>query len=575
MSDALVGEVVAEDTRSGAEINQIVSEVEKGLIELRKRQDADKLAYRLDEFKLKKKDKSEITNAHNVTLNDPAVFAKRVQAKLTKAKQQIIVTGTLGEREIGDDETNFFEKYVNEVRRLADRKLRRRQKAPLRKATAEQITVRGWVAARVYIQGSGADFDPDISWWDARYVSFKVGGDGLDWAAYRLKRKQSDVQGEYADELTAKGITVTSNPEILEFIDKVNIIIIMDGVHILRKTAHNFGEVPVVIVPAETGGSLLDEDATKFEGESCFSEVRDIYIKQNELATVVHSLSRRALNPPAQYKSKSGLVQPEKPIYEENSVTSVQVDEGFDHMPKEDITVANQVDSQFLDSRAQRGSYPNTEYGNLQFALSAVAISKLNDETDMINQPRLTAMQHFDAEVAYMVIQQHIKFDLSVDLGHGKDKKAVTKADLEGNYIIEYEYFSISPEQNISNTAVANAQGTLVSDRYKRRVTLRLENVDDEERQIDQERAEQAIPELALLRWGRAYSAEGKDLEAAFIARHLKVSIQQLTAGQTPAVPEGELPRNDKKGSGGQPLVPLVEAGGAGGRAGPNSQEAG
>ena len=134
---------MAEDEKDS---KQLVEDREGEMADLFSRMNEDKDLYYLAEYKMKYLDGQEVPRekVHNVTLNDPALFAYRAIAIISSAHQQIVVEG----RGMTDAETSYIEDFLNAVLYEIDVRLGNIGKAGLFPYMSEQANVRGRMAGR-------------------------------------------------------------------------------------------------------------------------------------------------------------------------------------------------------------------------------------------------------------------------------------------------------------------------------------------------------------------------------------------------------------------------------------------
>jgi hypothetical protein len=419
------------------------------------RMDKDKDLYYLAEYKMKQLDGQYMPTdrVHNVTLNDPALFAWRANAILSSAHQQIVVeSNTMNEKDC-----RYIEQFLEAVLYEVDVLIGNLGKTGLYPFVVEQADVRGRVCARVtfYIKKvNGKDvLVPLVTPWDTRFVTYRNNLDGHVWIAYETERSVEDIKREYPKyELQGDTNIITDY-----WTSKKNEVLLNDVSKENRN--HKYGEVPVIyqIVPA--GSQLADSDAISHEGESIFALDRGIWPELNKSASVLQTLNMMTFLTPLQYESEAGELAelPDRPPYGVGTVVAVEKGGGFKNMPVEDIRNATRHLLAMLEGRAQRGALPAVDYGNLTFPLSAVAIAKLTESKDQIFVPRLQAISMFYQKLCRMMIRQYCSKGMAMEFGEEGQRQRYDPANLKGDYTIKFQYYSQSPEQVIANYTVGAA----------------------------------------------------------------------------------------------------------------------
>ena len=217
-------------------------------------------------------------------------------------------------------------------------------------------------------------------------------------------------------------------------------------------------------------------------------------------------------------------------------------------MPREDILQATRMGWSIVDSHLQQASFSTTMMGTLQFPLAAVALEQLAEGQELVLVPSLQAISIMSLQSCNLIKRQFIKLGKTVELkGEGKQASYSPK-DIEGDYDIHFKYFTGSRKYMLAGIAEARDIGGLVSDDYKRRELLKIENPDEEAKKLDTQQAEDMHPEIKVYRQLTGFVTEERWAEA-WMAR-LKLR-KILMAEYAPQEPE---PTRDVQPQGGIPL---------------------
>jgi hypothetical protein len=185
-----------------------------------------------------------------------------------------------------------------------------------------------------------------------------------------------------------------------------------------------------------------------------------------------------------------------------------------------------------VESALQQGSLPAVSYGSLQFPLSAVAISGLQEAEDPIYLPRLQALSLYYQRLYRMIIDQYIKDKMSIKLGTPGFVREYPYNKLDKQYSLNFRFFATSPKQQMANISVAAALGETVSDDYKRREVLQLENPDSEESKIWAQKAPLVSPSVAKFKIIQGLLERKQLIEANLMAEELGLTIDEIIEGQ-------------------------------------------
>lgn len=519
------------------------------------RMDDDEEIYFLEPYELVGYDgKTKVKDVDNVTSNDPLVYAVAVQGILAAAQRQTIVEG----RDLpkGENKANKVEDFLDDVFAMANEVLVENMDYTIDTFINEQIVIRGRCAARALVGMEGDRWIPYIDPIDTRNFVYEKGRRGMIWGGYETRRAKSAIEEEY-------GVTIEGKDAlVVDFWNKEkNEIYIASK---LESTQPNtFEQCPFAIALSNMGSLLTSEDAQKHRGESVFWQNRDLYPEYNKSLTIYQSLSMETFRPPIAAYSEDGTMLPGVSPYGSRKVTALKFGEKLEELyPREDIKQAGRLFYSALTAMLQRGSLPQVDYGNLQFPLSAVAISSLSESKDRTIILLVNALATWRLRLSRIIINQFILGGVEAEIGEAGLKRLYQPADLEGDFKISYMYTSISPEQNIANYSVAQAAGRMISDDTKRRDVIRMKDPDGEQRKIDMQDAKLLTPALGALDAAEAFIEEGDDLRAHFVMEALGINIDQLKGGK---VGDGGNGKEPAGGEDGKPLVPLIGSRGAGG----------
>lgn len=515
------------------------------------RMDKDKSLYYLDEYVMKGFDGQRVPNVINMTLNDPLTFAKKTISTLDGANMQTAVESD----ELKDRATTVIERFLEDIFRAIDDRLKNRDIAGLFHFNCEQICVRGGVVARCLMRMDGKDFVPDVLPIDRRFFVYERGVDGFLCAGFRTSRSKNQIEDEYGQAIEEERGIIT---DIWD--KKWNITYV--GEEQVRHEKNPYGYPPFV-VGLSTAGSMLWDDTGNFHaGESIYTGNRNLYEHLNRAATILQTLNEMTFRAPMQLESEAGTQakKPAQPPYGVGAVVPVDMGAGYKAMPVADIKQATRVFYSVLDSRLQRASLPTIDYGTLTFPLSAVAITQLTATKDDLFIPLLQGIAIYYQQLAEMIISQYISQRIKSNLGLKGHKAEYGFKDLEGDYSLSYRFFAKSPEQDVANYAIAGAAKDHISSDRIRRQILKLDDPDAEEAKMLAEDTERISPEVKLYRRACALIDEDRDIEARLVANSLVALLKQRRMG--PAEGQAVMPTPGGNGQGGAELMPLLGKGG-------------
>ena len=527
-----------------------------------RRMDADanmynQIEYYLEDMETKKPAKDVI----NVTMNDPKVFADRVQAFMNEASMQVVVDG----KKLSDKETTLLENFDADIRYEIDNRLLSKDISGLHPFLIEQSCLRGILAGRYVCWEKDEKFTPDMLPCDSRYFVYEYGDKELDRAAFRTVRSKSAILSKYPKAILPDNVKRgaiweewTSDVCRIWLSDPENFA---DSGKIINEIENVFHYVPFVVQGVGAGSMLQDKESRTHHHESIFANNRLLYEHLNMLSSILQTLNYMTFNRVHLWESDAGTLakNPPKPT-SRKTITIDKGTRGLFPMDVADVGQATRLFYAMILGAVQRGSLPNIDYGNLTFPLSAVAISKLTSQKDAIFSPRLQAISYFLRKLNYMIRDQYVAGGYETELGEEGIEKTYKASDIDLKYKISYNFSSVSPEQDIANYAVA--QQALAIGIPRREVyskIIKVQNPDGLIMESRAERAEQIDPVIGMFRYGHALINQGTEesfLEADLVA----IKIENMLRNPQPVE---EMPKSQVAG---KSLIPLLEGGGGKGQ---------
>lgn len=541
------------------------------LTALHSRMDTDRALVELTKYVLKDVDDKTLPHAVSITLNDPAVFAANVESALTNATEQVVV-----ESDDKNLDTAYIEDLIKASLASANSRQVRRGKFPLNPFFDQQMCRRGRGAARCLFRmdKKTGQLITDIVPWDSRFVYYKMGLDGLEWAAYETYRSKERIRAEYPK----ADITGEDSEEALvwDIYDKQKNEIWVDEKNVFeQKFPHAYGFVPVVLQLVPMGSMMADKDSQALQGESIFFLIRDLVPELNRLVSIIQSLNLKALDNALLWKSQQGIeatkenIPRHKDLTKPGSVTAADIGGGAEPVQYGELKRSAYLLHSMIETRVQRGSLSNLDLGIMgNQPWSAVALVEIGEGRDQVFLPRLGARGLLKQQIAEMVIEQIILTGAtSVDIGVRGHKRTFNVGKLQGEYNITFKYFIKSPKVDVARFSMAAAAGNLIPDKAKRRDILQREDPEEDERQLRWEEAERLVPAIKMRRDISALLEMAKrgdknaEAEAKLMADALGVTVEQMLSGSAEQLPKPEEAQKP------QPMVPVFGAGGSARRA--------
>ncbi len=512
----------------------MITDKETELLPLYSRMEVDKDLYWLKPFKLKVgAEPQEVPHVENITLNDPRTYGDRVISILTGATRETKIVSEI----LTDEQKAEVKDFLDDVDVEMDDWLEQMGfDRGVDNIAFSQLAIRGSVGFRYESRMVAGKFIPDIAPWDTRWVGFEYSTRGLAWGSYRSARSKWLIHQQY-------GIRREDTPvEVIDFYEPiVNTIYIGGEGGDIRHRTHGFKKTPVIHQKTSFGAFIRDSNFLAHDGESIYAPVRDLYPEKNKMMTIMQTLHVASFFGGLQYAGKDGEDMAEKPKippYGLRFVVPVEKDGGYSSMPINDIHNASRLGFNILETAIQRGSFPPTEFGSLEFPMSAVGLVELGQGRDQVVLPIVDGWARFRQRLAEMIIDQFIEKSMSATFGHsGKKQRTYTASMLKkhrGKYEIRYKFTNVSDRDKIAKIEMANAIGPIFSDDTKRREIIQMENPDAEQDKLNIQNAILLIPEFQLYEYGRSLLKEEppNEIGARLIANKLDITLEQLESGQ-------------------------------------------
>ena len=497
----------------------------------------------------------------NATLNKPAIFGANVVSALGSVKEQVIVTS-----EDPEFDTHKVEQFCEVAFASANAMLMTKGLALLNPFADAQFCYRGRTARRILFREENGLLIPDITNWDGRYFRYKLGNDGLEWAALKMTRSKQAIEEEYGiviEEREGMVLDVWDKEHNEVWVDNKRVSRNKDGKS--RNEEHSYGYVPVVfqIVPLGYGNILMDSGNRKNEGESIFFLIRDIIPQLNMMISIWSTLNFLSVKKPIQTPSLEGKTA-EPPEYDKvmRPGASVSVDPSnlIQTIDYGDAIRATELLNQKLEQALQEGSYTDIDIGNVRQPFSAVALITIGESRDQVFMPRLASKELLNLATAEMIARQCKAIGGTLTFDSNGSQQTFSTSLLKGQHTTSYKYFIKDPKRDIARMAQAQQAKEWYPRKYIYSEVLQAEDPDGLERDWYSELAEQVDPNILKHRIIMSLLDKVDDgdedaaREAKIMAMGMGVSIEQMKAGVIPEMPKIATPT--------EPGVPLLPEGG-------------
>jgi hypothetical protein len=487
---------------------------------LRDRMDADHRLYTLEPYEAG-------DGYQSYTSNEPQTYADKIVSWLTAA-DMIIRIPPNGNPRNNRDINNDKERFIIGVLRSADERLSRSLVPSLKDQMAWYITVRGWYAGRALLTKNGDNHTTvDITPWDPMHTHWGVGADGLEWACYRIKKTQDEIEAQYGVRLGDERTDV-DGVNVYDYYDTEYNTVVIPGRFIKRRTPHGAeGQVPIFMGAVGSAPLVQSlewssiEDTLEDYGESVYKSTRELYEKHNMMMSVMLELTARAKKQGLKVRSRDGTKTLEEDPYQEG--TEISLGQGEDVEPLGLLEMARESGAfmGLVSGEMQRGSIPHTVYGEIPFQLSGFAINTLRQGVESVLVPRVAAMQRAYKQIANLLCDQYQAGSFETMELTGRDNnrmyfsEEITPERIREGGDPEIKLVTNLPEDDMSRYGMAQiareGQTPLLPDLWIRDNILGIQDSDQIEDAVKEQIGERMLPEAGIWSLYQAAVKQGRD----------------------------------------------------------------
>lgn len=531
-----------------------------------------------------------VQESYNTNLDGGDAFRSYTSNRAKTFADKLIVTLTDSEIHIrcpyGDNPDDDFIKRCNDKERFArgvlnkaDARMRRMLGQPLQGDASWYTSCRGWVAVRtLFVKDERGTTDVDLMPWDVRNTYWGMGSDGLDWACYKVERTAAQIEAEYGIRPGNHGDD--DRLEVYDFYDRQMNAVVVDNDFVRPPQPHAgilVGRVPIMIgavgpspliqargstTSAQFGGADTVGNLIADYGESIWASDRKTFDFENEVLSIYLEHVSKGREQGYVLTSPNAEKGLEENPDEASTVVQLATDETLLPIPRPELTQDTAQLTAIISGEAQKGSLPDSAFGNAPFALSGIAIDILNTTQLSQLRPRLRAMENLYDDIVNFLVDIYTSgaFAPMEVNGFTENKQyfseTIIPQSLQGLPPLQVEMVAQLPQDDIAKLQFAQMARDgvipLLSDQWLRENQLGIKDERAEEDRVYQQMAQRVSP-IALDLTLMNASAAREDQELAqtyFIDLIIKRMMQQ---GQLQALfAAGIVPPGMGEGSGGQ-----------------------
>ena len=316
---------------------------------------------------------------------------------------------------------------------------------------------------------------------------------------------------------------------------------------------------PVVVVPIGNVPMSFDADSgSSYDfSEGIYRANRQMYRQLNLIMSIYLHLTAAARNPSRYFQSATGEKEVEDDIDGEGTTVNLAAGESIGLIEQAAMTKDAPHFLGMLSGMVQRGSLPQSVFGDLQFQLSGFAIRTLRQGIDAVIQPYFQALESYYDQVGKLWKDQFVTgmFDPVSVSGRGKNRKwfsDIITPDMvaqAGDPVMEIK--PVMPEDDVSLLQAAqlarDGPVPLFDDDYIREEILNIQDADLMDDAVKSQMAERTLPTAQLYTMMVAAENDGRpDLAKIYLGQLMVAYFQQLMQAQMPAQAgvEGMLPQS-------------------------------
>ena len=570
---------------SSEEILEMVSTHETDTQALRTRMYNDYKLYRLTKHvNVDPVDEEVLKNYATFTTNSPRVFADKVISWLSQAELVIRIPHIIETQTHKPEVDNLKERFAIGCLAAADERLTRRLDPNLRGMLSTAVTVRGgYIGGRALLvnRPDGSSY-PDVCAWDPAHIHWGVNADGLEWAAYKIKRTAAQMRREYPGiklpESSRRAQSIDTQKEgmwVVDYYDANINTLLIDGKTAKPPTFHGSPRVPCYlglvgpwpILQSETDGNLIAD-----VGESIYAGVREIYEKKSDIMSIFLEIVSRARRQTVITESADGKKKLPFDPFRQGTEIGIRTGEKIYTLSLQQMAQETMAYLTAVLGEEQRATLPFSSYGETPFQLSGYAITQLRQATETVLASRLEALESAYSQISNLLHDQFMTGAFSGMKLSGRDRNRnyfnmmITPQALVETCDFTIKLTSQLPQDNAAKwqqAAIAKETG-LFSDEDILDNVLEVQDSQATMDKMKTQLAKQALPEAQLYDLMNAAADRG-DFETAkmYLAEYSRLIAVKM--GIMPDMGDGGPAGGQGAGGKGKGMTPdVLPAAGAG-----------
>jgi hypothetical protein len=480
------------------------------------------------------------------TSNDPVTAGMKATALLSTAKPTYRVPE--GEKDREDRARhNDKERVAIGFAKKINENLVRQMQSPRQDQGAFDSTVRGYIST-VNVIGKRKEGESflHVEPWDPKRTSWGMGHDSLAWACHKIGRTKRYIKEEWG--VTIDGDDATDDYELIQVFDYydrfINKVVTKDIV-IKKPTPHGAtlngrDWVPVTITPVGvTPERSITRDTSSTNlvdiGESIYKANRRINQDDNTIKSMLMELVGRSLKPVLVITSPDGSITLEEDPFKDGTILSFPEGTNIDVLGLHDAAQDTAGLLGIITAEKQRGTFPNTAFGELTFQLSGFAITTLGANIADAVRPMVNAMDVHEYQVLNNLLDMYSSggfkpMELSgVDNNREWFSETITPESIRDLPALEVKFVAQLPKDDVSNAAraIQLKESRMFDHRTILEDVMQVQDPDRIMSRIATETAQFASPIAGMFGFAREAFEQDEEQLGNIYWRHAEVLVLQ------------------------------------------------
>lgn len=560
------------DVPSIERVVEMVTRVENATIGRRNRMDADYKRQRGDPYDTNVDAEGGETGSQfkSFTANEAGTFVKKVVAILAGAKLLVNVpygNAQQQQRSLYD----IKERFAHGLLAQADDSLLNVIDLALLEQLCWFAPNRGWVTIRgLLVNGENGETLASAKPWDPRNVFWEVGPRGLLWACHRIATPAAELMSMYPQAMI--NVRDDDSPVVrYDFYTPTMNGVMTAETELKPWTPHGSPRVPVIIVPVPTQPQIWAPVGTQNQagmpdtvddfGESVLATNRGLYDHMNEVMSITLELLSKAREPSAIVKTDEEDTEMDDHPSAKGGVTYLAREDTYQEVAIPETTKDSMQFLAGLTGMLQRGAFPYSAYGEVNFTLSGYAITQLNQQVLTVIGPQARAISRAIKGLLDLWVDQFMTgaFHPMMVRGGGQNKDymqvTIFPQMLQGLPPYEVKLEAQLPQDDISRLTAAQtarqpgAGGRpFLPDRWLHENYLHLPDTHLIDNMIKEQMAETMSPMALALTNAKAAMEQGRmDLMQVWVDEMQRLMVVSSMTG-VPQGASGGTGRSDRPG---------------------------